>query len=39
MWAVSDRVNYATADGPDLLAPVAEPPEPTWTQPTLFDVA
>lgn len=38
-WAVSDRVNKASADGPDLLAPVAEPATPTWTQPTLFDVA
>jgi hypothetical protein len=26
-------------DGADLLAPVAEQPKPTWTQPTLFDVA
>jgi putative SOS response-associated peptidase YedK len=38
-WAVSARVNKANADGPDLLAPVAEPATPTWTQPTLFDVA
>ena len=36
---VSDRVNAATADGPDLIAAVPEPPRPTWTQPTLFDVA
>jgi putative SOS response-associated peptidase YedK len=38
-WAVSDRVNSAGTDEPDLLKPVAEPPKPTWTQPTLFDVA
>jgi putative SOS response-associated peptidase YedK len=38
-WAVSDRVNRAGAEGADLLAPIAEPPKPTWTQPTLFDVA
>ena len=38
-WAVSDRVNAATADDAELLAPVPEPPKPTWTQPTLFDVA
>jgi putative SOS response-associated peptidase YedK len=38
-WAVSDRVNSVTADEPGLLVPVAEPPKPMWTQPTLFDVA
>lgn len=38
-WAVSDRVNSATADEPDLLVPVPEPAKPTWTQPSLFDVA
>jgi putative SOS response-associated peptidase YedK len=38
-WAVSDRVNSATADGPDLLVRVEEPPAPTWTQPSLFDDA
>ena len=38
-WPVSDRVNAATADGPDLLAAQPEPPPPAWTQPTLFDVA
>ncbi len=37
-WAVSERVNAATVDEPDLLAAVPEP-APTWTQPTLFDVA
>lgn len=38
-WAVSDRVNATGADDPQLLQPVAEPPKPKWTQPTLFDVA
>lgn len=38
-WPVSDRVNHAAADDPDLLAAVPESPKPTWTQPTLFDVA
>lgn len=38
-FPVSDRVNAATADGPELLAAVPEPPAPAWTQPTLFDVA
>lgn len=38
-WAVSEKVNSATSDDPDLLAAVPEPPLPTWTQPTLFDVA
>jgi putative SOS response-associated peptidase YedK len=38
-WAVSERVNATTADDAELLAPVPEPPKPTWTQPTLFDVA
>jgi putative SOS response-associated peptidase YedK len=36
-WPVSDRVNAATVDEPDLLAAVPEPPKPSWTQPTLFD--
>jgi len=39
MWPVSDRVNKVGTDGADLLAPIAEPLAPTWTQPTLFDVA
>ncbi len=39
MWAVSDRVNSATNDEPELLTTVPEPPKPSWTQPTLFDVA
>jgi putative SOS response-associated peptidase YedK len=38
-WAVSERVNSAKVDEPELLAPVPEPPKPTWTQLTLFDVA
>jgi putative SOS response-associated peptidase YedK len=38
-WPVSEQVNAVNADTPDLLTPVAEPPKPTWTQPTLFDVA
>jgi putative SOS response-associated peptidase YedK len=38
-WAVSARVNAGTADGPDLLAPVPDPPAPAWTQPALFEVA
>ena len=37
--AVSDRVNHVRADDPELLTPVAEPPAPTWTQPSLFDDA
>lgn len=36
-YRVSDRVNSAAEDGPDLLAAVPEPPKPTWTQLTLFD--
>jgi putative SOS response-associated peptidase YedK len=35
--AVSERVNSATADGPDLLVAGAEPPKPSWTQPSLFE--
>ena len=38
-FAVSERVNAATADDPALLVAVPEPPEPAWTQPALFDVA
>ncbi|AWM35765.1 Putative SOS response-associated peptidase YedK [Gemmata obscuriglobus] len=38
-YAVGDQVNATTADGPDLLAAVPEPAEPTWTQPALFDAA
>jgi putative SOS response-associated peptidase YedK len=38
MWPVGERVNAVAAEGRDLLTPVAEPPTPTWTQPTLFDV-
>jgi putative SOS response-associated peptidase YedK len=38
-WAVSNRVNVATIDEPDLLSPIPEAPEPTRTQRTLFDVA
>jgi len=39
-WAVSDRVNrVTTADEPELLLPVPEPPKPKWVQPSLFDVA
>jgi putative SOS response-associated peptidase YedK len=38
-WRVSERVNHVAAEGPDLLLPVEEPPAPTWTQPSLFDVA
>ncbi len=37
-WAVSERVNSTTSDDADLLTSVPEPPLPTWTQPTLFDV-
>ncbi len=36
-YRVSDRVNSAAIDEPDLLAAVPEPPKPTWTQLTLFD--
>jgi putative SOS response-associated peptidase YedK len=39
MWPVGDRVNAVATDDPDLLVAVAEPPPPTWTQPTLFEVA
>lgn len=38
-WAVSDRVNSAAADDAELLRPVPEPAQPTWTQPSLFDAA
>ena len=38
-WAVSDRVNSATVDDPELLVAVPEPPKPKWKQLTLFDVA
>lgn len=38
-WAVSPRVNTAAEDDAALLRPVAEPPEPKWTQPSLFDAA
>lgn len=38
-YAVSERANSATIDAPDLLLPVEEPPKPTWTQPTLFDIS
>jgi putative SOS response-associated peptidase YedK len=38
-WAVSERVNKVSADEPDLLLPVPEPPKPQWKQPSLFDVA
>jgi putative SOS response-associated peptidase YedK len=39
MWPVSERVNTVSSDGPDLVVAVAESPKPTWTQPTLFDLA
>jgi putative SOS response-associated peptidase YedK len=39
MWPVGETVNRAAADGAGLLAPVAEPPKPTRTQPGLFDDA
>jgi len=39
MYAERDRVNHVSADDPDLLTPAAEPPKPTWTQPSLFDDA
>jgi putative SOS response-associated peptidase YedK len=39
MYPVSDRVNRVSADDPELLTPVAEPPKPKWTQPSLFDDA
>jgi putative SOS response-associated peptidase YedK len=40
-WPVSERVNSAKVEEPGLTAVVAvtEKPQPTWTQPTLFDVA
>lgn len=38
-WPVSDRVNAATTDDPELLLPVPEPTKPKWVQPNLFDVA
>ncbi|MCI0705649.1 MAG: SOS response-associated peptidase [Planctomycetia bacterium] len=38
-WPVSDRVNSATEDDPELLVAVPERPKPKWTQLTLFDVA
>jgi putative SOS response-associated peptidase YedK len=39
MWPVSERVNSVASDDPDLVVAVAESPKPTWTQPTLFDLA
>ncbi|HEY1190745.1 MAG TPA: SOS response-associated peptidase [Gemmata sp.] len=38
-YAVSERVNTAAADGPELLAAVPEPLQPAWAQPALFDEA